>query len=105
MRYALQSPAVSIFGTYTHAGFSYGARDGHSAAQILAQEVAAANDTAKRVIELAKELQVSASKFDRDGLRLAVGATPTAHAVYGEWEVARQQAGIGQDQLVGRVEL
>lgn len=105
IRAAAQSPIISIFGTYTHANFSYASKTAQTAAEILALEVASANDVAKRVLEILKETGCSQNKLDQDGLRLAVGATPTAHAAHGEFDAAREKAGVGKGRLVGKVEL
>ncbi|KAL7010337.1 hypothetical protein EMMF5_000360 [Cystobasidiomycetes sp. EMM_F5] len=102
---AAQSPHVSIFGTYTHASFSYTSKSGQTAADYLALEVASANNVAKRVLQVLKEVGAGPEKLEEGGLRLAVGATPTAHAAHGEWEEARARAGVAQGQLVGKVEL
>lgn len=103
---ALSAPHVSIYGTYTHANFSYGAKDGATAAQYLAQEISAANDCARRLLSTAEQLQAKTTdKLYEGTLRLAVGATPTANAAGEQWEEARKEAGVAKDQLVGRVEL
>ena len=103
---ALQSPNISIFGTYTHAGWSYAATDGMGAAEILALEVAGANECGKRVLSIARELGLKEGEsIDTGGLRLAVGATPTAHAAGAEWGAARENAGVARGKMVGRVEL
>lgn len=102
----LTTPSVSLFGTYTHAGFSYASKDGQTAADILAREVAGANEGAKVVFEMAKTISADVhAKLQKQGLRLAVGATPTAHAAGPEWAGARDKAGIGRDDLIGEVEL
>lgn len=106
IKVSLQAPHTTVYGTYTHANFSYSAKDGQTAAQYLAQEVAAANDCAKRVLQIAKDLNIDVSSSVHQGaLKLAVGATPTAHAAGVEWEDARAKAGVAQGQLVGKVEL
>lgn len=103
---ALQASHIAIYGTYTHANFSYGAKDGLTAAQYLAQEISAANNCAKRLLEIAKTLNVEVeNKLFEGTLRLAVGATPTANAAGEQWEEARAKAGVAKDQLVGKVEL
>lgn len=103
---ALQAPHVIIYGTYTHANFSYGAKDGATAAQYLAQEISAANACAKRLLALADQHGIKTVDTLHEGaLRLAVGATPTANAAGEQWEEARTAAGISKEQLVGKVEL
>lgn len=103
---ALQAPHIAIYGTYTHANFSYGAKDALTAAQYLAQEIAAANSCAKRLLQIAEKLHIATeNKLFEGTLRLAVGATPTANAAGEQWEEARARAGVAKDQLVGRVEL
>lgn len=102
---ALRSPHISLFGTYAHAGFSYASRDGASAAEYLAREVAGVNEAARRVLETAGSLGLE-EKLPRDArLVLAVGATPTAHAAGPVWDEARRAAGVSDSELVGRIEL
>lgn len=106
LKAALSAEHIVIYGTYTHANFSYNAKDGRAAAQYLAQEISAANDCAKHLLDLVKELGLKAEVTLHEGtLRLAVGATPTANAAGQQWEEARAKAGVAQGQLVGKVEL
>jgi hypothetical protein len=103
---ALTASHAVVYGTYTHANFSYSAKDAQTAAQYLAQEIAAANSCAKHLIALAEELKVDTATTLHEGtLRLAVGATPTANAAGPQWEEARTKAGVAQEQLVGKIEL
>ena len=103
---ALKSPNISIFGTYTHANFSYNSRDIDAAAKILALEIRSANDCAKQILEISDGFGgTGRNRLDPGGLRLAVGATPTAHAAHKAWKSAREKAGVAQGDLVGRVEL
>lgn len=103
---ALRAPHMAIYGTYTHANFSYSAKDGETAAQYLAQEISAANDCGKQLLDMADKLGAKPEKKVFEGtLRLAVGATPTANAAGEQWEEARTKAGVAKEQLVGKVEL
>lgn len=106
LKAALQASHIKVYGTYTHANFSYTATDGQTAAKYLGQEIAAANACAKHLLNLVKEFQTNAAdKLHEGRLRLAVGATPTANAAAAEWAEARAQAGVGNGDLVGEVEL
>ena len=106
MTLALTSPHIRILGTYTHANFSYNARTAGTAAADLAKEISAANAVARDLMGLADELGVDLqAKFVDGKPRLAVGATPTAHAAGPAWEAERQRAGITDNELVGNIEL
>lgn len=103
---ALRAEHIVIYGTYTHANFSYSAKDGETAARYLAQEISAANDCAKHLLALVDELGLKANETLYEGtLRLAVGATPTANAAGDQWEEERAKAGVAKENLVGKVEL
>ncbi|KAJ0161875.1 D-serine dehydratase [Colletotrichum tanaceti] len=69
IRRADESPAVSLYGFYCHAGHSYGCRTQAEAEGVLADEINGVLSAAKLIVG-----------GDRR-LTLSVGATPTAHVV------------------------
>ncbi|WQF82090.1 Putative alanine racemase, D-serine dehydratase-like domain, PLP-binding barrel [Colletotrichum destructivum] len=69
IRRADESPAVSLYGFYCHAGHSYGCRTQEEAESVLADEINGVLSAAKLIVG-----------GDRK-LTLSVGATPTAHVV------------------------
>ncbi|GJD04259.1 alanine racemase [Colletotrichum higginsianum] len=69
IRRADESPAVSLYGFYCHAGHSYGCRTQEEAEGVLADEINGVLSAAKLIVG-----------GDRK-LTLSVGATPTAHVV------------------------
>ncbi|KAL8290148.1 hypothetical protein RQP46_003087 [Phenoliferia psychrophenolica] len=72
LRAALASPAVDVFGFYSHFGQSYASQGEKEAAEFFAGEVACVNSAAS----VALSLGAKPSK----PFVLSVGATPTAHA-------------------------
>lgn len=70
------SHCLEIFGTYTHAGYSYDSRNASEAANVLCQEVTAANDCAR----LFRKVESETGTIRKTLLKIAIGATPTAWA-------------------------
>ncbi|KAG1761461.1 hypothetical protein EDD22DRAFT_737529, partial [Suillus occidentalis] len=81
-RRAFASSAISVFGFYTHAGYSYGSTSLEEATSQLTGEVRLAHDAAAMAIEVLAESdnrEVSNQPFV-----LSVGSTPTALSVTAE---------------------
>jgi D-serine deaminase-like pyridoxal phosphate-dependent protein len=78
MKRVFASPAISVFGFYTHAGNSYGSTSLEQATTYLTGEVRVTNDAA------AMALEVLAESGNREAHHqpfvLSVGSTPTAHS-------------------------
>ncbi|EGN92534.1 hypothetical protein SERLA73DRAFT_172763 [Serpula lacrymans var. lacrymans S7.3] len=76
------SPAVSVYGFYSHAGDSYGSVSLEQATSYLTGEVRLANDAAALALEV---LSNSANKhlYDQPFV-LSVGSTPAAHSASAE---------------------
>lgn len=76
MRRVFASSAISVFGFYTHAGYSYGSTSAEEATSYLTGEVRLTNDAA------AMAMEVLAESDDREVKNqpfvLSVGSTPTA---------------------------
>ncbi|CAL1695700.1 unnamed protein product [Somion occarium] len=90
---ALESPVLTVFGFYCHAGHSYSSTSPEAASKFLTAEVNAVNDAAK--LALAR----SSSPSNDTQFILSVGSTPTAHAA-----TAETNAKLGE-LLHGKLEL
>jgi D-serine deaminase-like pyridoxal phosphate-dependent protein len=76
MRRVFASSAISVFGFYTHAGYSYGSTSLEQATSYLTGEVRLTNDAATMAMEVLAE---SGNKeVDNRPFVLSVGSTPTA---------------------------
>ena len=91
--------ACVLAGLYSHAGHSYGAREGvEDVLGYLAAEFRGLAGVAREVV--AARGEGSAAAGERKGLVLSVGATPTATVVQQEGVLASAGAGGGE---VGRL--
>ena len=78
MRRVFASPAISVFGFYTHAGNSYGSTSLEEATMYLTGEVRATNDAATMALEVLAESDNR--EAHNQPFVLSVGSTPTAHS-------------------------
>lgn len=77
----LNSPVVSIFGFYCHAGDSYASTNVTEASSFLTTEMQAVNSAATMALSLIDNLKgVSSAYKQRSPFVLSVGSTPTAHS-------------------------
>jgi hypothetical protein len=83
-----------------HAGNSYDARDATSAVDWLQKEIEGANACARQIKSLAKAKEVPTWN-----LRLAVGATPTAHVADETLAAFQKKAATLANDLEGTIEL
>jgi D-serine ammonia-lyase len=74
----MQSPAVSIYGFYGHAGNSYASTSLSEATSFLAEEVKVVNDAARITLDVLAQ-QLKRGPPDTPFV-LSVGSTPTAQA-------------------------
>lgn len=72
-----QASQLSIWGVYTHAGFSYDSKTVNDATSCLSKEMQSLNRAAELVNQIASTIP---SAKVRSPLVLSVGSTPTAHA-------------------------
>lgn len=78
MREVFASPAISVFGFYTYAGYSYGSTSLEEATMYLTGEVRATNDAATMALEVLAESDNR--EAHNQPFVLSVGSTPTAHS-------------------------
>ncbi|KIK96275.1 hypothetical protein PAXRUDRAFT_826150 [Paxillus rubicundulus Ve08.2h10] len=86
------SPAISVYGFYSHAGDSYGSTSLEQTVSYLTREVQLANDAA------AMALEVLAESPNRDihnqPFVLSVGSTPAAHSASAKSKMTSQLHGV-----------
>lgn len=99
----MQSPNIRIYGTYTHANFSYNARNSDDAVAALVKELVEVDKGARTLLGSTETAQ--RDRFVDGQPRLAIGATPTAHAAAANWQSALRMAGVNVEDLIGKVEL
>ncbi|KAK7061277.1 D-ser-dehydrat domain-containing protein [Favolaschia claudopus] len=81
-----ESPAISVYGFYIHAGNAYASTSASQAASFLSSEVHAVNDAAAIALPLLAASSNAAAH--NQPFVLSVGSTPTAHAATAESRAA-----------------
>lgn len=76
------SPAISVYGFYIHAGNAYASTSASQAASFLSSEVHAVNSAAGIALPILASSQNEAAH--NQPFVLSVGSTPTAHAATAE---------------------
>jgi hypothetical protein len=80
------SPAISVYGFYIHAGNSYASTSASQAASFLSSEVHAVNEAAEIALPILAA-SPNATAHNQPFV-LSVGSTPTAHAATAESRAA-----------------
>lgn len=89
-----------IWGTYCHAGFSYGSKTGAEASSYLSLEMQSVNQAAQIVTRVAASVE---NAQIRSPLVLSVGSTPTAHAAGAA--MMQEEVKRIKSELIGDLEL
>ena len=99
----LNSPVVSIFGFYCHAGDSYASTTLEQASSFLTTEMRAVNNAAMMALSLINDPKNQSVAHKYQGhFVLSVGSTPTAHSTSFEGTPA---AAIAQELTGGELEI
>ncbi|KAF8560327.1 hypothetical protein OG21DRAFT_55035 [Imleria badia] len=88
-----ESPVVSVYGFYSHAGDSYGSTSLGEAESYLTGEVRLVNDTAAMALEVLADLPAKRMSHNQPFV-LSVGSTPTAHSASARAKVTSQLHGV-----------
>ncbi|OSD03126.1 hypothetical protein PYCCODRAFT_1451702 [Trametes coccinea BRFM310] len=91
VRSVLDSPSISLYGFYTHAGHSYASTSFAEASDFLLAEVNAVNSAAALALSIIAN--TPGMPDQKEPFVLSVGATPTAHAATEDLK-ARVEAGL-----------
>ncbi|KAI9068236.1 hypothetical protein FKP32DRAFT_1619073 [Trametes sanguinea] len=91
VRSVLDSPSISLYGFYTHAGHSYASTSFAEASDFLLAEVNAVNAAASLALSIIAN--TPGMPEQKEPFVLSVGATPTAHAATEDLK-ARVEAGL-----------
>lgn len=87
-----QSPVISVYGFYSHAGDSYGSTSVEQAETYLTGEVRLVNDIAAMALEVLADLPRRVS--GNGPFVLSVGSTPAAHSASAKAKVTSQLHGV-----------
>lgn len=104
-----EAPNISVWGLYSHAGFSYDSRTLTAATSYLSREMQSVNDAARLVSKQLGEGRGSESSSASPSLRmrtplvLSVGSTPTAHAAI--QALQPDQVALIRGEVAGELEL
>lgn len=96
----LSTPAISIYGFYTHAGQSYASTSLQEASSFLSAELEAVNAAAKLAQDLLSVTRLESNH--QQPFILSIGATPTAHAFAKPTEKVLEQL---RSELRGSLEI
>ncbi|KIJ68487.1 hypothetical protein HYDPIDRAFT_106686 [Hydnomerulius pinastri MD-312] len=87
-----ESPVISVYGFYSHAGDSYGSTSLEQAVSYLTGEVRLANDAAAMALEVLADSPNKAAH--NQPFVLSVGSTPAAHSASTKAKIASQLHGV-----------